>query len=299
MQFQWTRQNELVRSALRPEDRVLILGVGGWFGQTFRHLVPANTPVLCHVARTSDQPSKEFMAQVRAFKPTIVANFAFLTPHFLRVMTDADYLTTNRLVFERFQDAMSLSGVRLGLHASSGAVTTPETDLAPEYAIYQQVKSGEEAILAQSDFRDRCVVVRAFSVSGPYVRVPEKYAISDMVGQALGGRIRVLSSRPTWRRFCSVADLLAVALAVGGQSGGQVLESGGRLCEMRALAEVIAEVVAPDASIALEEWVTDEPSIYASDDDSWSRACDSLGHTPMELPEQIREVRDFLQASRA
>ncbi len=289
----------LVRNALRPDDRVLILGTGGWFGQTFRNLVSADIPVLSHVARTSDQPPKAFMAQISNFAPTVVANFAFLTPHFIRTMSEADYLATNRLVFRRFVSSMGLPQVRLGLHASSGAVTTPATGLAPEYAIYRHAKSQEENFIAVSDFRDRCVVVRAFSVSGPYVRVPEKYAISDMVAQALGGRIRVRSSQPTWRRFCSVADLLSVALAVGARSGGQVLESGGDLREMRGLAELVAEVVAPDAPLTFEDWDTDHPSIYASDNVSWSRACESVGHTPMGLYEQIREVRDFMDKPKA
>lgn len=299
MQFPWTEQRALVSQSLTDDDRILILGAGGWFGQTLKNLLPQNASVLAHVRRTSDQPLHDFKDEVQAFNPTAVANFAFLTPHFLRTMDDASYLATNRAIFDRFLFALSLPQVRLGIHASSGAVAAPMDSISSGYSLYREVKALEESLILETDSAERCMVVRAYSVSGPYVRVPEKYAFSDMVGQALSGGVRVQSQRPTWRRFCSVADLLSVAVAMGASHGGGLIESGGESLEMRELAAAVVETVSPSASVVCADWTTDEPSIYASDNTSWVTSCQSVGFTPTPLSRQIREVRDYLAAAKA
>lgn len=295
----WLHQRELIADSLSPSDRVLILGGGGWFGQTFKLLVTGLAQVMSHNLRTSDQSDTDYRSQVEAFGPTVVANFAFLTPHFTRTMTQDAYVTTNRRIFERFRFAASLPSVRVALHASSGATTTPAERLGQEHRIYRELKHAEETAILSGPLAERCGIIRAFSVSGPFVRTPEKYAFSDMTGQALRGRILVRSDRPTFRRYCSVADLLAVAMARTSNSGGGLIESGGPLVEMRELATLISGVTMPKPSVSLTEWSSESPSQYASDDVSWTSACQAAGLTPMDLQQQIRQVQSYFLSEKA
>lgn len=96
-----------------------------------------------------------------------------------------------------------------------------------------------------------------------------------------------------------MADLLSVAVAMGTSRGGGLIESGGESLEMRELAAAVVENVSPDASITLADWTSDEPSVYASDNTSWTASCQSLGFTPTPLSRQIREVRDYIAAAKA
>lgn len=280
--------------SLEAHDRVLILGSGGWFGHTFRVLTTGLAEVMPHNRRTSDQSESDFRTQVEAFNPTVVANFAFLTPHFTRTLTQDAYVATNRKVFERFRYAASLPSVRVALHASSGATTAPPDTLGNEHQVYRELKLAEEDTILSSTFVERCAMIRAFSVSGPFVRTPEKYAFSDMITQGLSGRIEVHSDRPTYRRYCSVADLLAVALARASRLGGGLVESGGPLIEMRELASLVAALTSPEPKVSLTEWSSQQPSEYASDDQSWTLACSEVGFEPMGLQQQVREVQAYI-----
>ena len=160
--------------------------------------------------------------------------------------------------------------------------------------MYRELKLAEEDTILSSTFVERCVMIRAFSVSGPFVRTPEKYAFSDMITQGLSGRIEVHSDRPTYRRYCSVADLLAVALARASRLGGGLVESGGPLIEMRELASLVAALTSPEPKVSLTEWSSQQPSEYASDDQSWTLACSEVGFEPMGLQQQVREVQAYI-----
>ena len=137
-------------------------------------------------------------------------------------------------------------------------------------------------------------MVRAYSVSGPFVRRPQAYVLSDFVSQALRGSIHIEAHQPVFRRYTSVTDVLKVALMMANLGWSGVLESGGELIELQDLAEVVRREVNPDSVITRAPLISTTPSIYASDNFSWQAACARTSFEPQTLSEQVRAVRDFL-----
>ena len=287
------RGRQLLEGLLTSEDRVLVLGAGGWFGSTLLDLLaPLVTPaqVLC-IAR---DPRMHVVggwtweievweeSRVQSFAPTIVLNFAFLTRGFAARMEVEEYEETNSELTRRFIYAATLPSVRLALTASSGAAET-ERDHA-----YGRLKLVEEqSTLALASDTRAAIVARAYSVSGPYVRRPSEYGFSSFVEQAGSGRIHVTADRPTFRRYVDVGEYLALCIRRGLDGYSGVIESGGELVEMGELAQRIAAASRVPVAVERASLTTEEPSIYASDNEHWQRHCAIVGFVPSTLDEQV------------
>ena len=81
---------------LAADDRLLVLGGGGWFGRTLLHLVGSSVPV--HATASSTRRGLETwdLARIRDFAPTVVANFAFLTRERISVEGTQEFNRINR-----------------------------------------------------------------------------------------------------------------------------------------------------------------------------------------------------------
>ncbi|MCX6432201.1 MAG: hypothetical protein NTX29_05255, partial [Actinobacteria bacterium] len=176
--------------------------------------------------------------RIRDFQPTAVANFAFLTPDRLELLGAELYARQNRELTNQFLTTLEIPSVRSAITVSSGAA------LYSAYEPYGELKLEEErAALALAGSARSVVVARVYSVSGPFVREPRRYAFSDMIIQASEGRVVVDAERPTYRRYVRVADVLRVCRELGAQGHSGVVESGGELIEMGELAsEIVAGV---------------------------------------------------------
>lgn len=273
---------------IRPADRVLVLGATGWFGRTFRALVGQEPSVLALSSRGTPSSVDRCADVITDFRPTVVANFAFLTRDRQEQMPRDEFVAANRELTQRFLYAADQPTVRLSLTVSSGAALN-DADL------YGRLKAEEEtAALQQKTSTRNVAVLRAYSVSGPYVQRPKSYVFSHFVLSAIQGRIHVEANRPVFRRYSAVSDLLKVTLILANQGWSGVLEGGGDLIELRELAERIRSQVNVDATVSHAPHVTDEPEIYASDDVDWMRACRDLGYRPQSLDRQIQSTRDYL-----
>jgi nucleoside-diphosphate-sugar epimerase len=280
---------------LTSSDRVLVLGASGWFGRTALSLLPDNVQTLAVSGSTPGFASWSEQ-DIANFAPTVVMNFAFLTRERVAVEGGERFIDINQELTKRFLWALDQSTVRLGVTVSSGAATDPTAvnlDLNP-YGFLKLHE--EEQALSRATSQRSIVIARAYSVSGPYVRRPREYGISDFVLQAREGHVHVQAECPVYRRYVSVSDLIQVAVGRGAAGWTGVIESGGELVEMGELADYVVRVVNPTASIHRTEITSSEPSVYASDDVTWQEACAVLGYRPMTLDEQIAAIDDGLPA---
>lgn len=282
------------RLPFSANDRVLVLGAGGWFGRTLTSLIQNGPPVLGIASHARGDLTVWDLPTIRDFAPTWVLNFAFLTPDRLGEVGVVDFARINDLLIDQFLIALELPSVRRGITISSGAAVTGTAD------IYGRLKQAEEAEALARTSQDRTVVVgRAYSLSGPFVTRPRSYAFSDMIWQALAGEISVLATQPTYRRYVSVADFLRVCMGMAGVDRSGVIESGGDLIEMGDLARRIVERVNPSASVRRRENTSDVDSVYASDNASWTDAVTVLGIEVESVDDQIDAVARWLAATDA
>jgi UDP-glucuronate decarboxylase len=268
---------------LRPDDRVLILGASGWFGKTLQQLLEDRVEIL-KLASTSRQDYEDWNLQrVRAFAPTMVVSLAFLPRSELAVLGEQGYRIAALDILDQFALAAEMPSVRSCFLASSGtAVMATESVHGALKALSEQ-----RALELVSDQRN-VVVGRVYSVSGPLVTRPHEYAFSDLILQAFTGQIVIRAQHQVWRRYVSVEDFLQVSLGLMLRGDSGVLESGGDLIEIADLAKEISKVVNPVAQIHVMTDRVGDPDIYASDNESWVRASESLGLSPANLRAQIR-----------
>lgn len=278
----------------RPRDRILVLGAGGWFGKTFVASLPADTPRLLLSSRLGSGYKVWNPNVVESFAPTVVANFAFRTRDKLALLGEAKFEEENLQLISQMAFSMKIPSVRIGITISSGAVLDAHAERKPD--LYGELKVLEEKV-AQSLAGEgkNIVVARVFSVSGPFVSRVSDYAFSDLVSQAIGGRIEVKSDRRTFRRYVSVGDVLEVALRTANR-GSALIESGGELIELADLAELIRDLVNPEAEVHVKKNRADrDEDYYASDNSSWTDSIRRLRFAAKTMREQILEVEKYLR----
>ena len=277
-------------------DRVLLLGASGWFGRTFHAMLPKGVPVLPVAGTRRGEYEAWDLALVRDFNPTIVVNFAFLTSDREQIVGMERFVYTNETLTSRLLQAAELPRVRAVMTASSGAATA--LPLSMESNPYGVLKLREEnALMSVASHRRNVVVARAWSVSGPYVRDPNRYAFSQFIVQAWRGRVLVEASCPVIRRYVAADDYLSVCAYHLTQGWTGDIDSGGEKIEMGSLAERIVSIVNPSATVIRSAWTSDVPSEYASDDITWRAACRRIGFEAANIDEQVRRSAPRLIAA--
>ncbi|WP_421734405.1 NAD-dependent epimerase/dehydratase family protein [Cellulomonas sp.] len=300
------RAVRLVARALRPDDRVLVTGAGGWFGSTVAALLhgnPARAMYVTQRPRTVDHGNGSIdavawdWAAVCDFAPTVVVDCAFVLRDYVDDMTIEHFVHVNTVLTQRLLHVAQLPGVRTVVSVSSGAAVHPldashhEVDVDP----YGYLKRQAELALSGLDQRvdANLLVARPYSLSGTLVGRPRRYAFSDLISQAREGAIRVRAGHEVWRRYIGVDDFFAVCLAYGALSSGTV-SSAGELVEFGTLAARVNDVLGTRAEITRAEQSRAAVDDYYTRDTTWDQACAELGYEPVSLDEQIRTVDAYL-----
>lgn len=258
------------------------MGASGWFGRTALSLIPKDAVSLAIGGRSNAFPRWSTSA-IEAFQPTHVLGCAFLTKEKLKSMEARDYWEVNEMLIDRFRFAASQPSCIAALAISSGSVISD-----PEHP-YSRLKALEEQACADLvTSRRGAVVLRAFSVSGPFVQRVHDYAFSDLLAQALGDNRTVVVRAPSevWRRYVDVGEALRVSLASIEPGRYHMIETGGPLIELRELAQLIARELG--GKVEWQPPAGKAPQIYASNNASWQSACAATGIQPSGIRQQIK-----------
>ena len=238
-------------------------------------------------------------ARVKRFQPDLVFDFAFLTKDSIQILGEQEFARQNRRMSERLLSLAELGTVRNLLTVSSGAAIMRTVDSAG----CGQDLYGEQKLANEKALRDialsgttKVTIARAWSVTGGHVQKPQNYAFSDFILSAVENRkIIIRAPHPVMRRYCSVEDFLAVALAYGHDKQIAEFDSGGPLVEVGELARHIAENLGnPEIEILFSGRLESNPDNYQSGGRGWETITSELGFTPLTLSQQIVNVRDSL-----
>lgn len=297
------RRTQLLEKHLDANSRILILGASGWFGRTILDLaaksriqtlgIASNTRSI-QIGDTTQNVFEWDFELISAFKPTIVIDCAFLTPDRMETIGEEAYVAINMKLISDFINSCMVNTVRSAITISSGAVgkDTEKLNQGNPKKIYGELKrfSEDKLIELASQRKINTVVARVWSVSGSFVIEPSKYAFSDLITQAKKSKAIVNANHHVWRRYCSAADFLTVALALSSQKGNHILESGGELIELHQLSNQINSQLKPDLN-NVPKYATDKSEeFYCSDGKNWVEVCQRLNFLPLSLAEQISEV---------
>lgn len=230
---------------------------------------------------------------VGRFSPDLVLDFAYLTRNWISTLGLEGYRQKNNELTSRLLHAVSLESVVAAVTISSGAsVQMPldaygegkrETEqLAQGLAQHQQVSIG---------------VLRAWSVSGGFVRRPELYALSSFIQQGLGtGTTTVEADHLVHRRYCAVEELLAVGLHNVLDERYTLIDSGGEKIEILDLAQKVAEQIPNTVVEVAHANRNSRPSDdYSSDNRAWTDKVGKTGLSVLTIEEQISNVVQALR----
>ena len=273
---------ELFLGNLRSDDRVLVTGAGGWFDRTAVAMTrEAGLDLLATGSKDQqveiDGQSQAVHAQdldvISAFKPTVVIDTAFVTRERLPILGHKTYIETNQKLIDQSLVIAALPSVRKYIGFSSGATmhlaghtsfSLEENPYAAQKRIYES-KISDIAENLQSDIS----VARVWSVTGSYCTKPQAFAFTDLIAQAKLGLIEIKAKHLVCRRYCSVEDVLALALMPLGRGSQTVFDTGGDLIEIGDLAKLVVELVNPNAKIHRQIDPGLPSDDYHSDNSDW------------------------------
>ncbi len=305
---------EVLEGLLQGDERFVVTGASGWFGRVTLDLLAAlfgpkkfgervtgfaSRARVCDVAGVGPvhlQPTS-LLPQL-APRPTHLVHFGYLTKERVAELGVAEYVRASVELTATVVGVVEAWRPRALVFASSGAALRdgrPVADLEGEP--YGTMKHLDELALRQGcrDVGATSVVTRVFAAAGPHMTKPERYALGDLVRQALdGGPLTVRARHHVVRSYASVADIVAVALAEAlarPQGRDVVFESGGEVLDLRDLAQLIVGIVQPDDARVVAD-VDDSlpPDRYVSEAGGLEGLAARHGLPITPLDEQIRAL---------
>lgn len=302
---------EVLKDLFTKDDKVLVLGASGWFGQTAALMLrKLNVDFLAvgsrsRLIQTLGGPieiRKFDKDLVQTFSPTVVVDFAFLTRELIEDLEKDSYFEGNRSLIQQGVWSLSLPSVRYGVVTSSGAVLSPSPDLMARYGsdFYADLKKESEDVYQKLSARlgKAICIIRPWSVSGSLFTKTRGFAFSDFCFQALTeNQIVVKSSVPVFRRYVAVEDLIALGLISAHTGASEIIDSGGDLIELKDLADRIAAEI-PGASVIHEVDYSKEAQRYHSDNSSWKALIKRFEYQDASLDYQISQVLRTLKLQR-
>lgn len=293
---------ELWTNSLSTNDRVLITGATGWFGQTAIHLMRESKEIpilpLASKSRSFDSIGFSYFVNrwdlnlIKEFRPTVVIDCAFLTKEQVTNEDIEKYISTNELLTSQLLELTSLSSVRRVITVSSGAAMYPIDAIQGTILEnpYGYLKRKAELSLEQisRETKTNAIVARAWSVSGAFIGKSKKYAMSDMIiAAATSDEIIIQAPHKVFRRYVAVEDLLALSLAQSDKCQFDVIDSEGDLLEMHDLAQKVCEVINPKSTITRVKMTAQRSNEYYSRTSRWPELCDFWGFVPESIDNQI------------
>ena len=298
--------------------RVLVTGASGWLGQAALEMLAeafgdgwrgrvlafgssARIWTLRDGAKVDQHPLAEMPSLPPA--PSLLLHFAYLTREKTAAMPVDAYVAANRMLSRVAAEGGASAGVERAFVVSSGAALSALAKPGdPDPALlYGRLKLEDEALFeafAHSAPGRRAFVARLFNLSGPYINKLDSYALASFIRQARRGRIEVRAPHPVVRSYTSVANLLGVAmgqlLADDAEPHLCVETAGDREVEVGHLAEMVRELVAPEASIERPAMAAAPADRYVGDGTRYRRLMAVHGIEEHPLVRQVLDTADYL-----
>lgn len=276
-------------------ERILVVGASGWIGRAVEHELQMNDCDFVSlnsvgVARARLSAYEDLLA----LSPSTVIFLAGVTPDRGPSMGLAAYEESLSRVTDVLGFIARLPGVARMCYVSSGIVASPQSTMSdPFRSLYRETKMREEEITLSVSSKAEPLVARVFSLSGPYVRQPQNFALYSFILQGRAGTIDVTADRLVYRSYTSVMDLARVLLSSLADGRGGILSTGGAPVELEELAQEVARLTPPHALVTSKPH-RGNPEYYCGDNAVWKQWCALSGVTARDLTAQIKESADWV-----
>jgi nucleoside-diphosphate-sugar epimerase len=312
----------VLQPSVLGKGNVVVTGATGWFGRTALHelqrlLGPESFSrrVRPFASRSHTIPSTGFADGVE--RPVSVAplaelpdlaeresieallHTAFLTREYVERVGVEAYISVNRgitnLVCRSLEAAPSARAVVI----SSGAAAALDDVACLEEHLhadpYGVLKTEEERRLSEIA---QTLVLRAYAVSGRFMRDPEQFALGDFLLRAQGGLpIVIKAPMPVIRGYGHAGNMVNLAfrwLWSKHQPPSLPIAAVSQEVELLELANLISSLNSlPPTSSSIDPSLS--PNRYSADPLTYIKILNSLGIAPLTLEEQIFDTAFGLQ----
>jgi nucleoside-diphosphate-sugar epimerase len=292
---------------------VCITGATGWLGQS---LLNANRDSLTQYhfdafGRSKSEILTDFgksiqnhpfdLQKITSKEYDIFAPFAFATRDRALQMNDQDYIDLNKAIIVDAVNVIRTGKVGSVLNISSGVVTQKSESqlLDNSYSIYADLKRFQEDVFSKAcnSVGIPFINCRVFSLSGQDMKEPLKYAIGNLLYQAIStGSIQLRSKGLVTRRFMDSRDLMTLLLEYVRRGDSVSLESGGEKVDLIQLARQILTLYghAPN-SITFADTNETQSNEYFSSENDFEKLADETNYALANILEQIANVAKSLE----
>ena len=292
---------ELLNSQLTGNERVVIRGSTGWVGRTATFMLDAlGVPTMLFASRDRNEliGSKEFQvfswdeARAIEFEPTHIIDAAYLTREFTDGKSPEEYLRLNeKLTQEAINIVSKLENIKL-ITFSSG-VTEIQSEQGKPYTISK--KRDEEIFETLANTQNKKITIfRVWSISGALVTKKRGFAFSEFILDGFEGCINITAKSKVYRKFCLIDEVIASGFS-NFENNFRLVDTAGELIEIHELAELIRDLVNPNAKLnfsELENSVGED--LYFSDSLSWKNLLKAIDYEPASIIDQIKLVSNAL-----
>jgi nucleoside-diphosphate-sugar epimerase len=299
------------------DSRLVVTGASGWLGLATLEMLHGllgeafARRVVCFGGRSRrlslrgglfvDQSPLAGLAEL-APKPTIVLHLGFLTQGPQMTLGADDYVAANLAIRRSVLAALDPIGAEALFLASSGAAYLADRSGGPQSKhLYGWLKREDEAAFAHwGRARGKTVAsARIFNLTGPYINRRTTYALACFIADALAGRpIRIQASKPVYRSYTSIAELMSVVLgALTGPARAPLVfdTAGDAVLEMGEIAEAVGFALHSAAGIERPSFDrAADPDRYAGDGATYAALGRGCRVARTLLVQQIQDTAAFM-----
>lgn len=291
------------------KSNVLISGATGWLGREILHIFSETKFKGVKLSLISSK-NQNFIVGNNKFKARSFASynnsdsidnyfdFAFLSRYEIEKIGPGKFKEINLEIIYNSADLIKRNRPKTVVLSSSGAVYKNKKD--SEYGkLYSELKRiQEDLIIKACNLADSNLIIsRIFNLTGRGIPSEGNFAISDLVTKSIRNMdLTINSNYLVTRRYSDITQLLKLLVEMADRGQNHVFDSGGSKIEIRALANIIVEVVKCNSKVVA-------PAIDPSSmqDDYFSNSyqyekllSEILGEDSFSIENQIENTKNSL-----
>jgi nucleoside-diphosphate-sugar epimerase len=288
---------------------VCLMGATGWLGKSFLEVIEEekfNAAQLSIWGRTESKITtslrKEYLIRkfdlpslkLRAFH--CFAPFSFLTRDKSLHLSRDEYIRVNRKLIDETTTLILYGNVGSVINTSSGVLShfSDSQKSDKSYEDYANLKREQEEkySAACSKVGIPLINCRIFSLTGEDMKDPLKYAVGDIVNQALTNASVILNSRaPVVRRYMDSRDLVHLLIDSARAGIPQFIESSGIQIDLTSFTKRVLAQLGLNSENVEYRSASEEPSnIYYSKKNDMETLAARFGLELKNLDQQVMNV---------
>jgi len=294
-------------------DQIVIYGAKGWFGRSavsvlfeenldlkeHQILLVGSKSESANVARLPSDVYTSADAQQHIRSKILFLNSAYLRREKLDHMLANEFELKNQQIMKFGENLLRAGKIKKFVNLSSGVASQGTLEslshVEDPYAKCKIIDEAKFNALCES-MGAELINCRIYSMSGKYLNEFTKLALSTFISNSITKTHQINVNSPTTiRSYVDSIDLARVLFELSLRNGNHLIDSGGSLTSLGALAAGIAELN-PGTTLVLPNQFEKSPDYYG-DYEKFNKLSAELGVELLNLNQQIIETTQAIKSN--